>query len=159
MSMDVICPGLGGLFLLGLGLALLWDGAISWLKFRGANSWVHTTGSIVESKVTVHNSGKGGKSFGMSIKYSYKVMGREFVSDRYSFGGNDIQLGLRVKAEQAVTQNPPGKQLTVHYDPQDPSQSVLEKKYNSANAVLGGFMGIIGAWMLISILSRFFRDS
>jgi len=156
MSMDVICPGLGGIFLFGLGLALLWDGMINWLTYRGASSYIQTNGSIIESKITVHRAGKGGTSFGMSIKYSYTVMGKDYESQKYSFGSDNIRYGLRAKAEQAVAQNPPGKQLTVHYDPNEPSQSVLEKKYDTSNIILGGFMGILGGWMLIRILIQIF---
>jgi hypothetical protein len=82
-----------------------------------------TDGVVLSSTVKVSSGSEGGSTFAARIKYRYPVAGREYVGDRYDFLGGSSSDGSY--ARRAVSENPPGKAVTVYYDPADPSEAVL----------------------------------
>lgn len=152
--MNTVIPIVISVIFLFLGGLLLFDAIKNWLKYRESESWQPATGQVVSANVTVHRSGKGGTSYGMSITYSYQVMGREYQGKQYRFGANEIRYGLRKKAEEMVAQNPLGKPLTVYYDPNNPSQAVLERKFDTSSLILGVFILGIGGWISLIVIKQ-----
>ena len=57
------------------------------------------------------------------IRYRYTVAGREYLGQQYDFAGGSSSDSSY--AERAVSENPPGKAVTVYYDPGNPSQAIL----------------------------------
>jgi len=150
--MNTIVPIVVTGLLLLLGGLLLFDAVKNWLKYRESDSWQPASAQIVSSRVTVHRSGKGGTSYGMSITYAYQVMGREYQGKQYRFGSDGIVLGTRQKAEAAVAQNPTGKQITIYYDPNAPEQAVFERKFDTTTLVLGIFFLGLGGYISLIVI-------
>ena len=154
MDFNMLCLAGISLLPLILGLFLLVIAIKDWLEYHKSNDWVTSTGSVGSTRVTVHRSSKGGTHYGVSISYEYTVMGNKYQSNRYSFGSDDIRLGIRQKAEAWALQYPPGKQVAIFHNPANPSEAVFQKKYDTSNAVLGVFMSLLGGWMFLTAIFK-----
>jgi hypothetical protein len=60
------------------------------------------------------------------VEYAYGVGGRDYHSTRLSFGAKTA--GSQASAEAQAARYPEGSQVMVHYDPNNPSNAVLEVK-------------------------------
>ena len=58
------------------------------------------------------------------VEYSYRVQGRDYHGSRLAFGA-DV-AGPRDFAEAIVARYPAGREVTVHFNPANPSFAVLE---------------------------------
>lgn len=115
---------------LGLVVTAVGSGVTFWLgkplrdQAVASRSWPATEGRIVRS--TLEESRKDGKThYSADIGYEYQLDGRTltgsrvWIGDAYSSSpGNEFRT--------AVKRYPVGRQVQVHYDPQDPTESVLE---------------------------------
>ena len=59
------------------------------------------------------------------LVYRYEVNGRSYESDRLAFGFPRSMS--REEAQQFVEAHPVGGAVTVHYDPQQPGESVIQR--------------------------------
>lgn len=112
------------------GICLIISGVICFIvgrstfkTARASKKWPRIQGKVVESG-TQRMSGFEGIATAASVRYTYEVDGREYMSDRISMGQYGTGGGGHAKAEAA--KYPVGKIITVHYDPKNPAQSVLE---------------------------------
>ncbi len=92
------------------------------LKIEAAKAWGTASAVVVSSKVKTHE-GDDGDTYSAYIAYRYEYNGREYIGDQYSFIGGSSS-GYESKAEK-VRQHPPGKELTVYVNPENPSESVI----------------------------------
>jgi len=86
--------------------------------------------TILSSKVVRHEDREDGDTWEVRLRYRYEVNGRQYEGYRLnpSFGGG---FSLEDSARQVVNALPPGKTVTVRYDPLMPSQSALTSElYN-----------------------------
>jgi hypothetical protein len=124
-------PGLAFFTLGGLMvLAMLWA---SRRQVAEASGWPQTSGRIVTSTVEHYRQRVGGARTGTLvtfyepvIEYSYRVDDREYHSTQLSFGGK--AAGSQEIAEARAARYPLGSEVTVHYDPKNPSNAVLDLK-------------------------------
>jgi hypothetical protein len=87
-----------------------------------AANWSSTMGTVTFSTVERRSSGDG-YSYYPVVNYSYQVMGQMLQ-------GNKIVPGLAVGgsgANKVVARYPAGAQVMVYYDPNNPSDAVLER--------------------------------
>jgi hypothetical protein len=97
-----------------------------------AARWPTTTGtilsSIAESHRTLVPGGRGQTAILWSpvVEYNYRVQGRDYHGSRLAFGG-DVS-GPRHVAEAIVARYPAGREVSVHFDPANPSFAVLEAR-------------------------------
>ncbi len=96
------------------------------LKMRRAASWLQVQGRITRSKLAVRRP-PAGSDIGTAVNvpdvaYSFSVAGRSYQGKRVSLG--DISGKF---AEETVRRYPVGSVVTVHYDPADPTDCVLER--------------------------------
>lgn len=89
-------------------------------------AWPTTDGRITGSKVErVKQGGKGKATYTADITYEYALDGRSFEGDRVWIGdGYSSSDASAFRA--AVDRYPVGKAVKVHYDPAEPSESVLD---------------------------------
>jgi hypothetical protein len=87
-----------------------------------AEQFASTTGTITHSEVTEH-SGKRGTTYGVDIRYSYNVSGQVFEGDTYRY--SNMSSSDNDWAHNAVRAHPVGAPITVHYDADNPRDSVL----------------------------------
>ena len=108
--------------------ALLVDGILLGIilftrrKVAQASSWTSTMGTVNFSTVERRSSGDGYSDYPV-VQYSYQVMGQPYQ-------GNKIMPGPSVGgsgAHKVVARYPMGSQVMVYYDPNHPSDSVLER--------------------------------
>src|SRR5262245_18265899 len=120
--------------ILGDGFATVWiilwsavtltfdDALIRSLAIQVRAQGFHTTtGEIVASRVERH-SDSDGTSYGVKVEYRFSVARQE---RRGEFNGlGELTIGSE-GASRIVAQYPPGRRVTVYYNPRDPSQSTL----------------------------------
>ncbi|HEX9558578.1 MAG TPA: DUF3592 domain-containing protein [Reyranella sp.] len=97
-----------------------------------AARWPTTPGTILSSIAESHRTlvprGRGQTIVVWSpvVEYSYGVDGRNYHSSRLAFGG-DV-ASSRAFADEIVARYPVGHEVTVHFDPANPSFAVLEPR-------------------------------
>lgn len=116
----VIALCIAGLGAAGAGWSLFEIGAA-----YASRHWPRTLGTIVSSSVQRESDDEGGNSYSASIRYTYSVNGTAYTSKRVRFGGS-FSWGWRSPAQALQRRYPLQSPVEVHYDPEDPSRSVLE---------------------------------
>ncbi len=81
-------------------------------------SWETTTGMITRSEL--RRTGRGGMGRKAELEYSYYVNGQLIENERIRFGGIDIL------PSHTLEKYPRGMEVDVYFDPENPSESVLE---------------------------------
>ena len=111
------------IFLCALGLVLV--GFSAWIRYmqQKASSWPFVNGQIVESELrhTIDETSA-------HIAYEYSVTGRRHKSSQVSYSGMSKASSER---EALISRYPVGAEVTVYYDPTNPSQAVLENKQSN----------------------------
>ena len=117
---------LGGVML----VTMLW---MARRQVAEASGWPAIGGRIVKSGVEHYRKRVGGAQSGTLttfyepvVEYSYRVNDREYHSTQVSFGGKSASS--QAIADAAAARYPTGNLVLVHYDPKNPSNSVLELK-------------------------------
>lgn len=105
---------LTGLALIGLGL---------WMRIQSlaSQSWPCVTGKIMTSQVDDHNL----EDIRPHIVYLYTVQGKTLQGTRIAYSGYSIN---RASIEKIVARYPVNTAVKVYYNPQNPSQSVLDNQ-------------------------------
>ncbi|WP_179296306.1 MULTISPECIES: DUF3592 domain-containing protein [unclassified Mesorhizobium] len=106
---------------------------VKWREVQALSRWLPTPGKIISSRVEareVRSSGAGSDSTDTTemrnfpaITFEYKVGGKKFQSSRYSVKEN---LG-NFEVRETLAQFPRGAEVTVFYNPADPSKAVIER--------------------------------
>ena len=147
-----------GLVALVGGLILSIWGAREWQSALSSKDWPTVSGTVVHSELKKRLKARrpGQKShqsrtqFTPEIRYDYTVEGQSFTGDRVSYGDYSSSNEAQMKA--VVAQYPVGKSVTVFYDPEDPSSSLLESGFGwtpVAISALGGVFAIVGGMTLL----------
>ena len=90
---------------------------------RATEQWPQAGGEVLESRLD-ESRGENGTMYSAHVVYRYALDGGEFESNRIWFGG-DYSTSDRSEMFEIVRQYPVGKQVTVYYSPDEPSESVL----------------------------------
>ena len=118
--------GFGSMIFLGVGL---------WMINKGMQSenWDKGTATITSSEIEKTESKskdaqgftQTSTSYGVSVKYSYTVEGGNYEGNTVGFG--TMSHNERSDAQDELKSFPKGKTIDVYYDPENPSDSVLNK--------------------------------
>lgn len=106
------------------------------LRDRAAASinWPTTEGRITRSQL--ERSKKEGRTmYSADVAYEYVLDGKTFGGDRVWFGDN-ARSSDPTAWKRAVERYPMGSGVQVHYDPDDPQESVLEPGLTWAGSVI-----------------------
>lgn len=113
-------------------------------------SWQQTTGHVLGAEV----KDDGDNGYYPEVVYEYTVDGKRYEGDRLALG-LVMTLGSRDIIEAQIVDYPPGKPVTVFYNPRNPSRATLNMDARSNNALLFGavlifvIVGIVfGVWIL-----------
>lgn len=93
-------------------------------KMKAVQSWSSTLGTVTNSYLERRRSSKGGSTSYPAVHYSYQVSGQ-------AYQGRKIAPGMEVGGSGAgsvMSRYPVGAQVMVFYDPEKPSDAVLERK-------------------------------
>ena len=92
-------------------------------KVAQASAWSAVMGTVTSSTLEWRRGSKGGSTAYPIVQYSYQVMGQ-------AHQGNKIMPGPESGgswAHKVVERYPAGAQVMVYYDPQNPSDALLER--------------------------------
>jgi hypothetical protein len=110
--------------------------------------WPHATGTVIVSDLQRSRDSEGEYSYRPEVSYQYSVKGEEFIATRTRYGDR-LALSWPAPAAKMVRRYPVGAVVSVHYDPDEPAEAVLEPGVNGlilTGAALGGlftFLGIV----------------
>ncbi len=139
-----------------IGGGIVYLGYLSYVKSQASKSWPTTQGSVVSSEVTAHRSrskkGHHRTTYGANVRYEYTVNGVQYSSDKISFG--EYRTHSRGPAQATVDRYPPGAEVVVYYNPDQPEEAVLEPGKMGGIMILfivGGMFGVVGVLGLTGV--------
>ncbi len=120
---------------------------------RESDDWPSVPGIVMASEITSHTSiGAYGADtiadYRAAVSYGYKVQGRDYESDRVTFGS--VGSSYR-RAQEVANRYPVSKDVAVFYDPADPAQAVLEagKERSIVNSGVGSAaFALVGMFLI-----------
>ena len=92
-------------------------------KMAAVSQWPSTMGTVMMSRVESRSTSDGYTDYPV-VQYSYQVGGQPYQSMKLAPGPDVGGSG----ASKIVAKYPPGAQVMVFYNPQDPSDAMLERK-------------------------------
>lgn len=126
-------------------------------------AWPDVKGSIVKSRIDVRNNHTLNKShinvYYPEIEYIYSVVDKNYIGS--TIGVSDYGSSERNHAEVLVSRYEIGSTVDIYYDPENPSQSLLEpglKGFLVLRIILGIFLLAFGMFVLLFVNKRF-RES
>ena len=97
-------------------------------RVRASRSWPRVAGTVVAadiaSETSSSNTTAGGRLFWPEIAFEYQVDGRTYTANTVHLV--ETHSSNRRPAEELVARYPVGTAVEVRYDPDDPSQSLIE---------------------------------
>jgi hypothetical protein len=139
-----------GAAIIGAGF---WGCCVSILRGLRSRSWSSVVGEIIESNLDLVRGARGSKLYAPSVRYAYRVQGRNYESERVFFGFADFYT--KRGAVSVVEAYPIGQQVDVYYDPSDPSCAVLRRGITGRTLVAAGFLGVVFLIVLGSTIGLF----
>jgi len=126
-----LCGGIFVLVLLVLGIYLVVFSLRSKKKAEESQNWPGTPGTVTlaEVKRSVNRDEDGNESYDYfpKVEYTYLVGGETLTGKRLAFGGILAQKNP-ASVQKTLERYPVGGQVTVYYDPNKPSDAVLERQ-------------------------------
>lgn len=89
----------------------------------GTSNWTPTDGVINDSGVDSSTDGEGGTTYCLWVEYDYTYEGRTYSGHVVSFSKDNSCSSW---ADEADEDYPPGEEVTVYVNPENPSEAVLE---------------------------------
>lgn len=148
--------------LTGFGVVIFVMGVILYMvpnwhrtKFSPTKFWPSVVGTVTTSAL---EKTENKKVFAAVVRYSYRVAGKDYESDRIFWGP---QEGPEKDMAAIVAAYPVGRDVWVQHDPKNAANAVLEPARN--NAVKGGIyfygimlmgLGLVALWLGLYGLSH-----
>ncbi len=146
-------------------IAVATFGLVSFLQTRqkasASSRWPTIPGTILQSSLIeerIEERGNDDKSlprlmsrYQHDLRYRYRIGTRDYVGVNTNWGWTAV-YGSREPAEAAAGRYRPGQTVTVHYDPAQPANAVLEPAGAGGSAaplVLALIFGLAGIGMLL----------
>lgn len=125
MRTDVIIT-IGAIVFVLLLLNTIFLGVIFFMRRKMAtvSRWPSTMGTVTTSYLDRRSSSEGGYTNYPVVQYSYQVSGQGYQAAKLAPGPEVGGTG----AGKIVARYPAGAQVMVFYNPQNPSDAVLERK-------------------------------
>lgn len=134
----------------GFSFVPIYYGGLYLQKGHQSESWTSTTALVEQSETIRTPSGDTKTHLNYKFKYRYWVNGKSYTSHRNSYkaGGGDVA--------EIVNRLKKGDSVQVYYNPNTPSEVVVERGYSllqivwiAAGLVGLGFcgLGLVGLWM------------
>ena len=147
LSSNILIP----LIFIIIGVVLLIPYFRSLAKMRASQAWSTVQGTVVESRVgrsaSTDSEGEVSYSYYPEIRYQYQVMGNEYQGDKISFSPKISSI--RSWAERVIAKYPTGANVTIYYQPDNPSNAVLERSVSRVMLVLGIIFVLIGIFIYV----------
>lgn len=133
---------------IAIGILVLILSTFFLIKTEQAKIWPTASGKIIASEV-VNQEDRKGNPYSAKIQFAYNVNGRDYVSDKISFG----EFGYRDAqySQMMVNKYSLNQKVNVYYSPQNPEEGVLE--FNEAGIYF--FMAGGAIFFLAGLFIRF----
>jgi hypothetical protein len=136
----------------GIGMVVLFLALRWWFEYHDSKNWSTTPGTVTTSRLEEDYDSDDGYKYKVEVKYKYTVDKKTYTNDRVFFNfeseiGFDRIYDLRSDAERVTARYPTGKTVTVLYDPDDPRQAVLERRFDQAP-----FLYALGGGLLVVVI-------
>lgn len=126
-----LCGSIFVLVLLVLGIYLVVFSLRSKKKAEESQNWPNVPGTVTQTEVkrSVNRDDDGNESYAYypKIEYTYQVGGQTLTGKRLAFGGQVAQKNP-ASVQKDLERYPVGGQVNVYYDPNKPSEAVLERQ-------------------------------
>ena len=113
---------IGGIVVVCVG-ALISCG-LDYVHFDESARWPTAAGIVTQSKISQGHL-KSLKAYAPDVEYRYTVLGSEHAGSTLRFSYVS-KWGTEPAARKRISPFPVGRQVDIHYNPKDPSESVLE---------------------------------
>lgn len=148
------------LFCLGIATWALAVGIRQIGKSNDGKNWQTTPGKVLSNQVkeVFKNPGDGYRLFQPEVIYTYQVGGQVFEGQKIMVG--DDPIGLQKNMQEIAARYPAESEVTVYYNPGNPSESILERKSFQAPrsillAIMFFFVAVsIACYMLAVTIGR-----
>jgi len=118
-----------------------------------AKKWPTAQGMIQSAELEMRRGGVSGgvpkTYFKPQVRYDYRVGDQTYKGERLDFSSRAYQF--EEKASKRLAAYQAGSEVTVHYDPADPSKSVLEPTASGNTLVIILGMALILVGVLFAI--------
>jgi hypothetical protein len=138
---NLFCLGGVGVIFMLIALSVAISAIKGWKRYQESDNWIPITAEIISADISSHKGTKSTTYF-VNITYAYEVFGQPYQSGQFSFGSEGT-------AEKVIAKYPPGSKQMIYYDPNQPAQAVLERKYDATSAILAVIVGLAGFGMVI----------
>jgi hypothetical protein len=101
------------------------------LRANASKTWPVSSGTVLTS--ALEKSPDGRWRYRAAVKYRYRVGAKEYQSDRIFWGGNE---GRQRHMASVIATYPQGCKVSVHYDPENPAEAVLDTVQNPGSKPL-----------------------
>jgi hypothetical protein len=148
----------GFVIFLVLGLATAGFGGYMWTEqSERINSYETTEATVLSSEVEedVRNDPDGGteRRYYPDVTYEYTVDGETYENSNVMPGPGRSSSGQN-RAQNIVENHPEGETVTVHYDPENPSNSFLVENRQLIFLGVAGFGGLISVLVTVQLVRR-----
>ena len=150
-------PFFVGCFLSGIALLLGVIGSVAFgpklLRWRDAGAWLQMPGEILSGEIVSTNSARGGRTVRPHFTWTYEAGGKRQTGEGYGIAHvSTTDLG---HAEASLAKYPVGAPITVLVNPDDPTDSILEREPASHLVVLFVpplfiVLGLIGSFFTLT---------
>jgi hypothetical protein len=122
------------LLLGGLGAGMAFFGWWSRRRVEASQSWFPAAGMITAATLKKHYR-KGGMDYEPYVEYTYTIMGTPYTGKRLCFG--TLRLNQK-KAWEKLGLYPKNGKVIVYYNPEKPTESVLEREAPGVGGMMVG---------------------
>lgn len=140
-----------GWLLIGGGVFAVLVALVSWMRVRASRGWPSVGGRITESTLDVETRAGKSDTYMPRIRYEYAVKGESYESSQLNFWGS--MGGSRSVAERTTARYPAGAPVTVYYNPETPSDAVLDRAFSPLVLILPP-VGVVLAGFGYTLLQR-----
>jgi len=99
-----------------------------------SDAWPTTEGRVLDSRVGKRSRPGRRTGYWPIVHYTYVVDGTEYVARQLSYAKRFH--GSLHSVQQVLQKYPPGRQVTVCYDPANPARAVIEPGFSLGNFVI-----------------------
>lgn len=140
---------LAGWVFLGLALLLTWGVYRQFSTAQNSKNWPFVTGQVTEFEI---RNRPADNSLIARIRYTYTVEGSSYTGTRFTLDNGET--GIRQVARR-LDAYPQGHTITVYYNPDNPSQAVLEPgvSVNSLMITSMAYLFFVLVIVLLSVIS------
>lgn len=126
---------------------MLFTGIHNRNKAEHATGWFPASGEVTAVSLK-HHYRKGGVDYEPRVEYTYTIMGSLYAGKTFCFG---TLRTTQAKAQAKLAAYPLHGRIVVYYNPDKPTESVLEREAPGAVGMMigGGFIILTGAVLLI----------